>query len=143
MQEGTCIENFGSWQAKLLSRWSIQVGTPSPEVSTPSSSSTVQVIRLIYGQTLAKELLTISVSSSDTGKGKARASSPMQISDGEDEENVEAWNAQAHFTNANYQAKKMQFLLFINRERTFFCLAFDVTLYGRPIGGIFEDQEGP
>ncbi|PIL27589.1 hypothetical protein GSI_10740 [Ganoderma sinense ZZ0214-1] len=92
-----------------------KVGTPSPEVSTPSSSTTVQVIRLIYGQTLAKELLTVSVSSSD--KGKARASSPMQVGDDdEDDENVEAWNAEAHFTNANHQAKKMIFLLFINHR---------------------------
>ena len=72
---------------------------------------------------MAKELLSVSVSSSDKGKGKARASSPMQVSD-EDEENSEAWNAEAHFTNANYQAKKMVFLLFINRERTCFLSPF-------------------
>jgi DNA mismatch repair protein MLH1 len=28
----------------------------------------------------------------------------------------EAWKAEAHITNANYQAKKMIFLLFINRK---------------------------
>lgn len=86
-------------------------------MSTPSSSTTVQAIRLVYGQTLAKELLTVSVSSSDKGKRKARASSPMQVSDDEDDEDVEAWDAEAHFTNANYQAKKMVFLLFINRKK--------------------------
>ncbi|KAM5533891.1 hypothetical protein V8D89_012431 [Ganoderma adspersum] len=92
-----------------------KVGTPSPDVSTPSSSTTAQAIRLVYGQTLAKELLTVSVSSSDKGKGKARASPPMQVSDDEDED-VEAWNAEAQFTNANYQAKKMILLLFINHR---------------------------
>ncbi|KAI1798126.1 DNA binding protein [Ganoderma leucocontextum] len=91
-----------------------KVGTPSPEVSTPSSSTTVQVIRLLYGQTLAKELLTVSVSPSE--KRKTRASSPMQVSDDEDGEDAEAWNAEAHFTNANYQTKKMVFLLFINHR---------------------------
>ena len=38
-------------------------------------------------------------------------------SDDDDDEESEAWNAEAHFTNANYQAKKMVLLLFINRER--------------------------
>ena len=93
-----------------------KVGTPSPDVSTPSSSTTVQAIRLLYGQTLAKELLNTSVSSGK-GKGKASATSPSQDSDDDDDEESEAWKAEAHFTNANYQAKKMVLLLFINRER--------------------------
>ncbi|KAI8986896.1 DNA mismatch repair protein MutL [Trametes punicea] len=76
-----------------------KTGSPSPDVSTPSSSTTVQAIRLLYGQTLAKELLHVS-SSSDEGE------------DIEDE----AWSAEAHFTNANYQAKRMTLLLFINHR---------------------------
>ena len=39
--------------------------------------------------------------------------------DGDDEvisEDPEAWSVEVHFTNANYQAKKMTLLLFINRE---------------------------
>nr|VWO95988.1 Di/tri peptide transporter 2 [Ganoderma boninense] len=92
----------------------IVVGTPSPDVSIPSSSTTVQVIRLLYGQILSKELLTVSVSSSDKANAKAHTSSPIQVSDDEDE--AEAWNAEVHFTNANYQAKKMIFLLFINHR---------------------------
>ncbi|TBU41715.1 DNA binding protein [Dichomitus squalens] len=94
-----------------------KVGTPSPDVSTPSSSTTVQAIQLLYGQTLAKELLNVSVSSDKgKGKGKARATSPIQLSDDDNDEDAEAWNAEAHFTNANYQAKKMVLLLFINHR---------------------------
>ena len=33
-----------------------------------------------------------------------------------DEDDSVSWIADAHITNANYQAKKMVFLLFINRE---------------------------
>jgi DNA mismatch repair protein MLH1 len=33
-----------------------------------------------------------------------------------DVDDPEAWTAEAHITNANYQAKKMIFLLFINRK---------------------------
>ena len=31
-------------------------------------------------------------------------------------DDAESWNAVSYFTNANYQAKKMVFLLFINRK---------------------------
>jgi len=33
-----------------------------------------------------------------------------------EEDDPESWKAEAHITNVNYQAKKMIFLLFINRE---------------------------
>lgn len=92
----------------------VQTGSPSPDVSTPSSSTTEQAIRLLYGQTLAKELLHVSVPPSSKGKGKASAQD--HASDDEDVDVDDSWNAEAHFTNANYQAKKMTFLLFINRE---------------------------
>ena len=36
--------------------------------------------------------------------------------DSDDDSDPESWNAEAHFTNANYQAKKMVLLLFINRS---------------------------
>ena len=45
----------------------------------------------------------------------------------EDEEpdgDSESWNAELYFTNANYQAKKMVFLLFINR--TWYCFGCPV-----------------
>lgn len=93
----------------------VQTGSPSPDVSTPSSSTIEQAIRLLYGQTLAKELLHVSVSPSSRGKGKALAEQ-NHASDDEDVDVDDSWSAEAHFTNANYQAKKMTFLLFINRE---------------------------
>jgi len=37
----------------------------------------------------------------------------------EEPDRPEAWSAEAYFTNANYQAKKFVFLLFINRKRYF------------------------
>ncbi|KAI0659236.1 DNA mismatch repair protein MutL [Cubamyces menziesii] len=92
-----------------------KTGNPSPDVSTPSSSTTAQAIRLLYGQTLAKELLHTSVSSS--GKGKGRASSASGETSNEDVADAEnSWNAEAYFTNANYQAKKTTLLLFINHR---------------------------
>ncbi|RPD65607.1 DNA binding protein [Lentinus tigrinus ALCF2SS1-7] len=97
-----------------------KLGTPSPDVSTPSSSTTVQAIRLLYGQTLAKELLHVTISSTDK-KGANTSNLPDQQADDEDEdddmgEDSEAWSAEAHFTNASYQAKKMTLLLFINHR---------------------------
>ncbi|CDO70633.1 hypothetical protein BN946_scf184748.g31 [Trametes cinnabarina] len=90
-------------------------GSPSPDVSTPSTSTTLQAIRLLYGQTLAKELLQVAVSSARKGKGKATSTSG-HTSDDSDSEGDESWNAEAYFTNANHQAKKMTLLLFINHR---------------------------
>lgn len=36
--------------------------------------------------------------------------------DEDDSDDAESWNAASYFTNANYQAKKIVFLLFINRK---------------------------
>ncbi|KAH9941321.1 DNA binding protein [Epithele typhae] len=88
-------------------------GTPSPDVSTPSSSTTVQAIRLVYGQTLAKELLHVVVSSSK--QSSATSEDAMDAFD-EESDDDEAWNAEIRFTNASYQAKKTALLLFINHR---------------------------
>ena len=37
----------------------------------------------------------------------------------EDSDESESWSAESYFTNTNYQAKKMVFLLFINRRSSF------------------------
>ncbi|KAI0826529.1 DNA mismatch repair protein MutL [Trametes gibbosa] len=87
-----------------------KTSSPSLDVSTPSSSTTAQAIHLVYGQTLAKELLHVTVSDKPTGKDKPPADSE------DDDQDEESWSAEAHFTNANYQAKKMTFLLFINHR---------------------------
>ncbi|KAH9852552.1 DNA binding protein [Lenzites betulinus] len=91
-----------------------KTSSPSLDVSTPSSSTTAQAIQLVYGQTLAKELLHVTVSNKAAGKGKAPAVSAADSDD--DDKDEESWSAEAHFTNANYQAKKMLFLLFINHR---------------------------
>ncbi|KAK0204070.1 histidine kinase-like ATPase [Desarmillaria ectypa] len=75
-----------------------KAGSAAPDLSTPSSSSTPQAVRMLYGHSIAKELLHSEVSS---GVGSVDS---------------EAWSAEAHFTNANYQAKRTTFLLFINHR---------------------------
>lgn len=84
-----------------------QSGSASPDLSTPSSSETSAAIRLLYGHSIAKELLHVKLSSSD------RKETDM-VEDNSDD--AESWNATSYFTNANYQAKKTTFLLFINRK---------------------------
>ncbi|KAI9432999.1 DNA mismatch repair protein MutL [Lactarius indigo] len=90
-----------------------KVGTSAPDLSTPSST-TKQAVRLLYGQGVAKDLLSVEVSPPKTKKRKRDAdnSGPGTGKSNEDG----SWIAQAHFTNANYHSKKMVFLLFINNR---------------------------
>jgi DNA mismatch repair protein MLH1 len=79
-------------------------------------STTPQAIRLLYGHSIAKELLHEIVSSGAKPKRNTGKHANADDDDGdEDEEDAESWSAEAYFTNANYQAKKIVFLLFINR----------------------------
>lgn len=71
-------------------------------------------IRLLYGHSIAKELIHIETSS----KNEAKDADDMDEDDSIDD--PEAWKAEAHVTNANYHAKKTVFLLFINRK-AFLC----------------------
>ncbi|KAI6001571.1 histidine kinase-like ATPase [Pisolithus orientalis] len=80
-----------------------KAGSPSPEISTSPASDILQAIRSLYGHAIAKELLRVDVTSE-------------QSKDGIDD--PERWSAEAYCTNANFQAKKMVFLLFINRAFT-------------------------
>ncbi|KAL0571895.1 DNA mismatch repair protein Mlh1 [Marasmius crinis-equi] len=75
-----------------------KVGTSTPDISTATGSKISQVIRMLYGHSIEKELLNIEVSSPDKTKSD------------------ETWSAEAYFTSANYQAKKTTFLLFINHR---------------------------
>nr|ATV82123.2 DNA mismatch protein [Strobilurus tenacellus] len=75
-----------------------KAGTAAPDLSTPSSSSTTQAIGMLYGHSIAKELLSTETSSST------------------EPDTAEFWRAEVHFTNANYQSKKTIFLLFINHR---------------------------
>lgn len=78
-----------------------KAGSPSPEISTSPVSDVHQAIRSLYGHAIAKELLHVDVTSE-------------QFNDGIDD--PEKWSAEVYCTNANYQAKKMVFLLFINHR---------------------------
>ncbi|KAF9254890.1 DNA binding protein [Marasmius fiardii PR-910] len=75
-----------------------KAGSGTPDISTPSGSTTAQTIRLLYGHAVAKELL------------QADTASPQKT------KTDETWSAEAYFTSANYQAKKTTFLLFINHR---------------------------
>ena len=69
---------------------------------------------MLYGQGVAKDLLTAEVSAPRKGKRKRDADDDRpggSKSDGDD-----GWIAQAHFTSANYHSKKFILLLFINSE---------------------------
>ncbi|PFH48093.1 hypothetical protein AMATHDRAFT_6132 [Amanita thiersii Skay4041] len=97
-----------------------KVGSSSPDLSTPAGSEIKHAIRLLYGHSVAKELLYTKISSK-TRKRKFTSSNDADDADDEDrdaldDEDPEAWNAEALFTNANYQTKKMTFLLFINHR---------------------------
>ncbi|KAF8962298.1 DNA mismatch repair protein MutL [Flammula alnicola] len=84
-------------------------GAPSHDLSTPSSSDTPAAIRLLYGHSIAKELIHHKLSSA----GKQRQEEDM---DEDEDDHLVSWTAELYFTNANYQAKKMVFLLFINHR---------------------------
>ncbi|KAJ7770488.1 histidine kinase-like ATPase [Mycena metata] len=88
-----------------------KAGSPSPDLSTPSSSEIPQAIRLLYGHSIAKDLLHVAFSS----KKKAENEDEDMEEDSGPQDSG-SWAAEAHFTNANYQSKKMIFLLFINHR---------------------------
>ncbi|KAG6868636.1 hypothetical protein C0993_012680 [Termitomyces sp. T159_Od127] len=90
-----------------------KAGSPTPDLSSPSASETPNNIRLLYGHSIAKELVPVKVSSKDKKPIQEGKDEDMETDEPEDD--PEAWHAEAHITNANYQAKKMVFLLFINR----------------------------
>lgn len=85
-------------------------GSSSPDLSTPSASDTPLAIRLLYGHSIAKDLLHLELASARIEHGDSSMDEDGSTDD------PEAWTAEAHFTNANYQAKKTVFLLFINRK---------------------------
>ena len=97
--------------------WLVKASSPSPDLSTPSESTTVQAIRILYGQAIARELLTANASSSPEKQAPA-GGDDVEMDKGENEDadfGDGRWKAEAHFTSINYHAKKTIFLLFINR----------------------------
>ncbi|KAK7046661.1 DNA-mis-repair domain-containing protein [Favolaschia claudopus] len=87
-----------------------KAGSPSPDLSTPSTSETAQAIRLLYGHSIAKDLLHTTLGSKKQDEDEDMEGDEMESRDDSQ------WTAEAHFTNANYQSKKMIFLLFINHR---------------------------
>ncbi|KAJ4468792.1 histidine kinase-like ATPase [Lentinula aciculospora] len=71
-----------------------KAGSSSPDLGTPSASTVRHAIKMLYGPSIEKELVQVMVK--------------------EDTKHEESWSSEVYFTNANYQAKKMVFLLFIN-----------------------------
>lgn len=94
-------------------------------------SDTAQAIRLLYGHSIAKELLHMKTSSlpNDEGNSDTETDDP------------EAWSAESHFTNANYQGKRMVLLLFINRAWKHLDESFMFNSQSRPLGGVVSHQE--
>lgn len=86
-----------------------KAGSGSPELTTPANSTIPQAIKLLYGHTIANELIHVNV----TSLGATDTDESMDV---DDEEEEESWKAEVYFTNANYQAKKTNFLLFINHR---------------------------
>lgn len=77
--------------------------------------STQQAIRLLYGHSIANQLIETNIPSDE------QQNSGTEDSGDDEAMNVDIptstnWSAELHFSNANYQAKKTTFLLFINRE---------------------------
>jgi DNA mismatch repair protein MLH1 len=70
----------------------------------------------LYGQGVAKDLLTAEVSAPRKGKRKRDADDDDDRPGGSKSDEDSSWMAQAHFTNANYHSKKSVLLLFINSE---------------------------
>lgn len=96
-----------------------KAGSAAPDLSTPSDSEISHAIRLLYGHSIAKELINVKVSSKDKPEPKLSGNEEDDEMNGDSEEDndeSESWSAESYFTNTNYQAKKMVFLLFINHR---------------------------
>ncbi|KAL4073647.1 histidine kinase-like ATPase [Scleroderma yunnanense] len=78
-----------------------KAGSPSPEISTSPVSDVSQAIRLLYGHSIAKELLHVEITSENHR---------LDIDD------PERWSAEAYCTSANFQGKKTVLILFINHR---------------------------
>lgn len=108
----------------------IQVGSSTPDITTPGSSKIPTLIRLLHGGSVAHELIHVPMTSSSAQSSKLKASANTKGDAAQDEDMLDSdededddsnpndveWNADAYVTNANYHVKKMTFLLFINRK---------------------------
>jgi len=93
----------------------IQSSSTTPEIATPASKTVPQAIRLLYGHSIATQLLEARISSKDQKFPSEDEDEDESAMDIDLPKGPTTWSAEVHFSNANYQAKKMVFLLFINR----------------------------
>lgn len=94
----------------------MQAGSASPDISTPSNSSVKQTIRLLYGNTIARDLISTTIAPESEAEVSNDEDALMETGEAIGEKHEGPWKAEAHFTNVNYHAKKTVFLLFINRK---------------------------
>lgn len=71
----------------------LQYGETAADVRTQGKSSVKDNISLLFGSSVGRELLAVSCENKELG-----------------------FQMEGQITNANYSVKKLQFLLFINRE---------------------------
>ncbi|KAJ8509480.1 hypothetical protein ONZ45_g8355 [Pleurotus djamor] len=92
-----------------------KVGSASPDISTPSGSSVRQNIQLLYGNSIAKELMHATISSVSFKPDASSDEDEDQLDDAP-QTHAPVWSAETFCSNANYQAKRTIFLLFINHR---------------------------
>ncbi|KAJ3402316.1 DNA mismatch repair protein [Chytridiales sp. JEL 0842] len=99
-----------------------KVGSNTPDIRTVAGGSKVDAIRQIYGSAVANELLEVSC-----------------------EDDKWEFSMEGLVTNANFNVKKMQFLLFINSEftRPKSPTQVDILLLFRPERKLSEFEERP
>ncbi|KAF9041304.1 DNA mismatch repair protein MutL [Panaeolus papilionaceus] len=91
-------------------------GSSAPELTTPSCADSAMSIRLLYGHSLAKELIHAKLGSSKSAPQPEGDDDRMDEDEPEKNKKETSWSAETYFSNANYQAKKTVFLLFINHR---------------------------
>ena len=96
-----------------------QASSTTPEIATPASKTVQQAIRLLYGHSIATQLLEANISSKDERLPSEDEDEDEDAMDVDLPKGPMTWSAEVYFSNVNYQAKKMVFLLFINRLHCF------------------------
>jgi DNA mismatch repair protein MLH1 len=76
----------------------------------------------LYGHSIAKDLLHATFGSKKKHQDDEDMEEDSEVAD------RESWTAEAYFTNANYQSKKMIFLLFINRLSLSVCADVEMAI---------------
>ena len=103
-----------------------KAGSNVPDVSTPGDNGkgagVDEVIRLLYGSAVGKELMHVkassepSPSSDDEDEGEDEVMKDVNEDDLPPVRKRMTWSAELHATSVNYHSKKITFLLFINRK---------------------------